>query len=38
VFDDRLGVISRGNQDSILDALQIEMTSEQEEPELVRSF
>lgn len=38
VFDARFEVISRGKQDSVLDALQIELSSAQEEPELVNAF
>ena len=38
VFDARFEVISRGKQDSVLDALQIEVSSAQEEPELVGAF
>jgi hypothetical protein len=38
VFDARFEVISRGKQDSVLDALALEVASAQEEPELVSAF
>ena len=38
VFDARFEVISKGNQDSVLDALALEVSSAQEEPELVGAF
>jgi len=38
VFDARFEVISKGNQDSVLDALALEVASAQEEPELVSAF